>query len=145
MTGVVVSAYLPVGSDGSCRPRPCGACRELKSAPSCGWVCVSWPPTPRSGTLPLGHRKFRFCPAVDPRACKCPGCSAGLWGYLSRCRLRSGKLPSGAPCHLLPLPSPPIPGLPQTPPEPEFLPRGPRKYLGPVTLTLEPRPPPVIS
>lgn len=78
-------------------------------------LCVSWRATPRYRTLPLGPRKFRFCPAVDPRARKCRGGPAGPWGRLGRCRPQSGELPSR--CGLSPV-ALTVPAHPGSPPDP---------------------------
>ncbi|XP_041618331.1 proline-rich protein HaeIII subfamily 1-like [Vulpes lagopus] len=86
-------------------------------------LCVSWRAAPRYRTLPLGPRKFRFCPAVDPRAPE--------------------NLAPGAADHLLPSASPPLsPGPPRTPPEPGR----PGRHLEPgLKQSLGPGLPPAIS
>lgn len=72
-----------------------GACRESQSARALGVLCASWPLALRSPTLSLGPRKFRFCPAVDPRACKCRGLPERLRVHSGRSGPRLGGF-SGA-------------------------------------------------
>lgn len=78
---------------------------------------ASWLPATRSRscTLPLDPRKFRFCPAGDPRACKCRRRPGGLCGRWAAVQPERG-VRSGAAGHLLPGGSPPTPGPSPAPP-----------------------------
>lgn len=79
-------------------------------------LCVSWRAAPRYRTLPLGPRKFRFCPAVDPRARKCGGGPAGPRGSLGRRPPGSRELGCGRGWSPVALRVPaPIPGSPPDP------------------------------
>lgn len=91
MPGVVVCVHPPAGLMGVVGLGMPGVVVRARL-----WrVYVSWPSTPCSGTVPLGPRKFQFCPAVDPRARKCHRETGWTLGAHRLLLAPSGELPSG--------------------------------------------------